>query len=52
MARALPALPAQVRAQLARFGLDADRANTEVQSLSGGRSRLLLALATREAPSS
>ncbi len=52
MARALPkALPSQVRAQLARFGLDADRANTEVQSLSGGeKARLLLALATRDAP--
>ncbi|MBO0712192.1 MAG: ABC-F family ATP-binding cassette domain-containing protein, partial [Acetobacteraceae bacterium] len=52
MARALPrAAPAQVRAQLARFGLDADRAETEVASLSGGeKARLLLALATREAP--
>jgi len=52
MQRALPqALPAQVRAQLARFGLDADRAETRVQNLSGGeKARLLLALATREAP--
>ena len=52
MARALPrAAPAQVRAQLARFGLDADRAATPVASLSGGeKARLLLALATRDAP--
>ena len=52
MARALPkATPQQVRAQLARFGLDADRAGTDVQSLSGGeKARLLLALATRDAP--
>jgi ATP-binding cassette, subfamily F, member 3 len=52
MQRALPrAAPAQVRAQLARFGLDADRAGTRVDSLSGGeKARLLLALATREAP--
>ena len=52
MARALPqALPPQVRAQLARFGLDADRADTPTQNLSGGeRARLLLALATRDAP--
>ena len=52
MARALPqAAPPQVRAQLARFGLDADRADTPTQNLSGGeRARLLLALATREAP--
>ncbi len=52
MARALPqATPPQVRAQLARFGLDADRADTPTQNLSGGeRARLLLALATREAP--
>ena len=40
-----------LRAQLARFGLDADRAGTPVASLSGGeKARLLLALATREAP--
>ncbi len=52
MARALPrAAPAQVRAQLARFGLDADRAGTPVASLSGGeKARLLLALATLDAP--
>jgi ATP-binding cassette subfamily F protein 3 len=52
MARALPrALPPQVRAQLARFGLDADRADTKVSELSGGeKGRLLLALATRDAP--
>jgi ATP-binding cassette subfamily F protein 3 len=40
-----------VRAQLARFGLDADRAETPVGNLSGGeKARLLLALATRDAP--
>ena len=52
MARALPnAPPAKVRAQLARFGLDADRAETPVSHLSGGeKARLLLALATRDAP--
>ena len=52
MARALPrAAPNQVRAQLARFGLDADRAETPVANLSGGeKARLLLALATRDAP--
>ena len=52
MARALPqALPPQLRAQLARFGLDADRADTPVANLSGGeKARLLLALATRDAP--
>jgi ATP-binding cassette subfamily F protein 3 len=52
IARALPrALPPQLRAQLARFGLDADRADTPVANLSGGeKARLLLALATRDAP--
>jgi len=52
MARALPrATIMQVRSQLARFGLDADRANTAAGSLSGGeKARLLLALATRDAP--
>jgi len=53
MARALGvrATPPQVRSQLARFGLDADRADTRVGDLSGGeRARLLLALATRDAP--
>jgi ATP-binding cassette subfamily F protein 3 len=40
-----------LRAQLARFGLDADRAETPSRNLSGGeRARLLLALATRDAP--
>ena len=52
MARALPnAPPTKVRAQLARFGLDADRAETPIANLSGGeKARLLLALATRDAP--
>ena len=52
MTRALPrATPPQVRSQLARFGLDADRAGTPVENLSGGeKARLLLALATRDAP--
>jgi ATP-binding cassette subfamily F protein 3 len=52
MARALPAAtPTQVRSQLARFGLDADRAGNKVRALSGGeKARLLLALATRDAP--
>jgi ATP-binding cassette subfamily F protein 3 len=52
MARALPqATPTQLRSQLARFGLDADRADTPTKDLSGGeRARLLLALATRDAP--
>lgn len=52
MQRALPhATPAQVRGQLARFGLDADRVFTMVEKLSGGeKARLLLALATRDAP--
>jgi ATP-binding cassette subfamily F protein 3 len=52
MQRALPqATPPQLRAQLARFGLDADRADTKVGDLSGGeKARLLLALATRDAP--
>ena len=52
MARALPrATPTQVRGQLARFGLDADRADTPISKLSGGeKARLLLALATRDAP--
>ena len=52
IARALPrATPQQLRAQIARFGLDADRAETPVANLSGGeKARLLLALATRDAP--
>ena len=41
----------QCRAQLARFGLDVERAVTKISSLSGGeKGRLLLALCTREAP--
>ena len=50
--RVAPALPETAqRAQLARFGLDAERVDTPVASLSGGeKARLLLALATREAP--
>ncbi|MDT7952709.1 MAG: ABC-F family ATP-binding cassette domain-containing protein [Acetobacteraceae bacterium] len=52
MTRALPqATPPQIRSQLARFGLDADRAGTKISALSGGeKARLLLALATRDAP--
>ncbi len=52
MARAIPnAPPSKLRAQLARFGLDADRAETPIANLSGGeKARLLLALATRDAP--
>ena len=52
IARALPnAPPTHQRSQLARFGLDRDRALTPTGSLSGGeRARLLLALATRDAP--
>ncbi|HYI84657.1 MAG TPA: ABC-F family ATP-binding cassette domain-containing protein [Acetobacteraceae bacterium] len=52
MQAALPkATETQCRAQLARFGLDADRAETAVASCSGGeKARLLLALCTREAP--
>ena len=52
MTRALPqATPPQVRGQLARFGLDADRAGNKISALSGGeKARLLLALATRDAP--
>ncbi|MFL1460630.1 ABC-F family ATP-binding cassette domain-containing protein [Roseococcus sp. DSY-14] len=52
MQAALPrATETQCRAQLARFGLDADRADTAVRGLSGGeKARLLLALTTREAP--
>jgi ATP-binding cassette subfamily F protein 3 len=52
MARAMPrAVPTVLRAQLARFGLDADRADTPCGNLSGGeKARLLLALATRDAP--
>ena len=52
LSRALPkATPPQVRAQAARFVLDADRVNTKVGAMSGGeKARLLLALATRDAP--
>ena len=52
MAAALPRAPeTMVRSQLARFGLDAARADTPVGNLSGGeKARLLLALATRDAP--
>jgi ATP-binding cassette subfamily F protein 3 len=52
IARVLPrATQTQQRAQIARFGLDAARADTPVEKLSGGeKARLLLALATREAP--
>ncbi|MCK8785878.1 ABC-F family ATP-binding cassette domain-containing protein [Roseomonas sp. NAR14] len=40
-----------LRGQLARFGLDENRATTTVGSLSGGeKARLLLALCTRDAP--
>lgn len=52
MARAMPdATPVAVRAQLDRFGLDAGKAESRVGDLSGGeKARLLLALATRNAP--
>ena len=41
----------QVRGQLARFGLDVDRATTKISDCSGGeKARLLLALTTRDAP--
>ena len=52
MQRALPnATLQQVRSQLARFGLDSDRASNRISGCSGGeKARLLLALATRDAP--
>ena len=52
MQRALPkATETACRAQLARFGLDADRADNRITALSGGeKARLLLALTTRDAP--
>ncbi|MBV1795618.1 ABC-F family ATP-binding cassette domain-containing protein [Siccirubricoccus sp. G192] len=52
MQAALPrATVQQCRAQLARFGLDVDRATTLISACSGGeKARLLLALCTREAP--
>jgi ATP-binding cassette, subfamily F, member 3 len=41
----------QCRSQLARFGLDVERATTRISACSGGeKARLLLALCTREAP--
>ncbi len=52
MQAALPkATETQCRSQLARFGLDADRADNRITALSGGeKARLLLALTTRDAP--
>jgi ATP-binding cassette subfamily F protein 3 len=52
MRAALPrATDTQVRAQLARFGLQGEKAETTVASCSGGeKARLLLALCTRDAP--
>jgi ATP-binding cassette subfamily F protein 3 len=52
MMEAMPKSTAtQCRAQLARFGLDAERAETQVRGLSGGeKARLLMALTTRDAP--
>ena len=42
---------AKVRAQLGRFGFSRDRANLKIAVMSGGeKTRLLLALATRNAP--
>ncbi|NMJ40377.1 ABC-F family ATP-binding cassette domain-containing protein [Roseomonas sp. JC162] len=52
MQAALPrATETACRSQLARFGLDADRADNRITALSGGeKARLLLALTTRDAP--
>jgi ATP-binding cassette subfamily F protein 3 len=52
MREALPrATDTQCRAQLARFGLAGEKAETKVAQCSGGeKARLLLALCTREAP--
>ncbi|RMH44441.1 MAG: ABC transporter ATP-binding protein, partial [Alphaproteobacteria bacterium] len=52
LSRVLPDAPeARLRARLARFGLDAGAATTEVGRLSGGqRARLSLLLATHDAP--
>lgn len=52
MSRALPnATPTEIRAQLARFGLHVEKAETKISALSGGeKARLLLSLATRHAP--
>ncbi|MGG5811588.1 ABC-F family ATP-binding cassette domain-containing protein [Falsiroseomonas sp. CW058] len=52
MRAALPrATDAQCRSQLARFGLTAEKAETQLAKCSGGeKARLLLALCTRDAP--
>jgi ATP-binding cassette, subfamily F, member 3 len=52
MQAAMPrATVTECRAQLARFGLDAERAETVLTACSGGeKARLLLSLCTREAP--
>ncbi|MFZ4409327.1 MAG: ABC-F family ATP-binding cassette domain-containing protein [Paracraurococcus sp.] len=52
MQAAMPrATVSQCRSQLARFGLDVERATTVISACSGGeKARLLLALCTREAP--
>lgn len=52
MQAALPmATIQQCRAQLARFGLNVERAETRIERCSGGeKARLLLALCTRDAP--
>lgn len=52
MTEALPlANPSQIRSQLGRFGFSGDMANRKISQLSGGeRSRLALALITRDAP--
>jgi ATP-binding cassette subfamily F protein 3 len=52
MRAAMPrATDTQCRAQLARFGLAGEKAETELGKCSGGeKARLLLALCTREAP--
>ena len=52
MRDALPkATDTQVRAQLARFGLQGEKAETRIAACSGGeKARLLLALCTRDAP--
>ena len=52
MQAAMPrATVTQCRSQLARFGLDVERATTKISACSGGeKARLLLALCTREAP--
>jgi ATP-binding cassette subfamily F protein 3 len=51
MQAAMPqATGTQVRAQLARFGLAGEKAETSVEKCSGGeKARLLLALCTRDA---